>query len=155
MSRVPVRFSENKQRPHMCKNPPPTPLSGWRVLTTTDLTPPPPDHLGGGCRVSVSVAIAVGKHPVPSRTRKLSPPAPMVLHGRPCGRVGRRRTQPEEEGPPQPGGPSSIVLDSSIHRQMMRVVRTSGRARRQRKPGGEAPPAVEAGEDDRIADVPH
>ena len=30
-----------------------------------------------------------GFHPFPSRTRKLSPSSPMVLHGRPCGRVGR------------------------------------------------------------------
>src|SRR5205823_11648841 len=28
---------------------------------------------------TVSVAMAEGKHPVPFRTRKLSPPAPMVL----------------------------------------------------------------------------
>src|SRR5206468_12601480 len=40
---------------------------------------------------SVSVAMAEGRHPVPSRTRKLSPLAPMVLPGRPGGRVGRRR----------------------------------------------------------------
>ena len=33
-----------------------------------------------------------GKRPVPFRTRKLSPPAPMVLHPRECGRVGHRRT---------------------------------------------------------------
>src|SRR3954454_22672317 len=39
----------------------------------------------------ISVAIAVGPHPFPFRTRKLSPPAPMVLGGRPPGRVGRRR----------------------------------------------------------------
>src|SRR5262249_43689028 len=32
---------------------------------------------GGG--TTVSVAIAEGRHPVPFRTRKLSPPAPMVL----------------------------------------------------------------------------
>src|SRR5439155_21879225 len=38
--------------------------------------------------------MAAGKRPVPSRTRKLSPPAPMVLHPRECGRVGRRRTHP-------------------------------------------------------------
>ena len=31
---------------------------------------------------------AAGTHPVPSRTRSLSPPAPMVLQGKPCGRVG-------------------------------------------------------------------
>ena len=35
--------------------------------------------------------MAAGKHPFPFRTRKLSPPAPMVLGGRPPGRVGRRR----------------------------------------------------------------
>ena len=34
--------------------------------------------------------IAEGKHPYPSRTRKLSPPAPMVLASRGAGRVGRR-----------------------------------------------------------------
>src|SRR5207302_8365024 len=45
---------------------------------------------------SVSVAIAKGKHPVPFRTRKLSPSAPMVLRGGPRGRVGRRRTCFEE-----------------------------------------------------------
>ena len=41
---------------------------------------------------SVSVAIAEGRHPVPYRTRKLSPPAPMVLPGKLGGRVGRRRS---------------------------------------------------------------
>src|SRR5262245_3053283 len=34
------------------------------------------------------VILAVGKHPAPSRTRQLSPPALMVLEGRPSGRVG-------------------------------------------------------------------
>src|SRR3569833_2315644 len=43
--------------------------------------------------LNVSVVIAVGKHPVPFRTRKLSPPAPMVLHRGRCGRVGHRRTE--------------------------------------------------------------
>ena len=32
-----------------------------------------------------------GPHPFPSRTRKLSPLEPMVLHGRLCGRVGSCR----------------------------------------------------------------
>ena len=36
--------------------------------------------------------MAKGKRPDPFRTRKLSLSAPMVLHGRLCGRVGRRRT---------------------------------------------------------------
>ena len=38
-----------------------------------------------------SVALAEGVHLFPFRTEKLSPPAPMVLQGKPCGRVGRRR----------------------------------------------------------------
>ena len=41
---------------------------------------------------TVPVAMAEGKHPVPYRTRKLSLPAPMVLHAGACGRVGDRRT---------------------------------------------------------------
>src|SRR5659263_387972 len=40
----------------------------------------------------VTAAIAEGKRPAPFRTRKLSPPAPMVLHPLGCGRVGHRRT---------------------------------------------------------------
>ena len=40
----------------------------------------------------VTAVMAKGKHPVPFRTRKLSSSAPMVLQGRPCGRVGHRRT---------------------------------------------------------------
>src|SRR5436190_12358289 len=35
--------------------------------------------------------MAEGRHPFPFRTRKLSPPAPMVLSGQPGGRVGRCR----------------------------------------------------------------
>ena len=34
---------------------------------------------------------AKGVHPIPSRTRKLSPSASMVLRGRPRGRVDRRQ----------------------------------------------------------------
>ena len=37
------------------------------------------------------VALPEGSHPIPSRTRKLSPPGPMVLQSYLCGRVGRRR----------------------------------------------------------------
>src|SRR5680860_391156 len=40
----------------------------------------------------VSVAMAAGSHPFPFRTRKLSPPAPMVLGPKGPGRVGRCRT---------------------------------------------------------------
>ena len=37
---------------------------------------------------SLLVVMARGYHPFPSRTRQLSPSAPMVLAGRPAGRVG-------------------------------------------------------------------
>ena len=37
------------------------------------------------------VTVAEGLHPFPSRTRKLSPPAPMVLRWQRRGRVCRRR----------------------------------------------------------------
>ena len=56
---------------------------------------------------SVTAVIARGKRPVPFRTRKLSPSAPMVLHGRLCGRVGRRRT-PIPRRTAHPGGPSCV-----------------------------------------------
>lgn len=46
--------------------------------------------------------IAAGSHPFPSRTRKLRLPAPMVLGGRPPGRVGRRRIS-QIEPPPMAG----------------------------------------------------
>ena len=76
----------------------------------TNNPPPAPGHRPAhrGCWVdvllaSVSVVIAEGKRPVSFRTRKLSPPAPMVLHPGGCGRVGRRRTQPCRNGPPGTG----------------------------------------------------
>src|SRR6186713_1491118 len=50
----------------------------------------------------ISVAMAEGSHPFPFRTRKLSPPAPMVLGSRGPGRVGRRRVL-TYEGPPAMG----------------------------------------------------
>src|SRR5690242_21905304 len=58
-----------------------------------------------GLLVDVSVVIAEGKRPVSFRTRKLSPPAPMVLHSGGCGRVGRRRTQRDSRAHPNRGGP--------------------------------------------------
>src|SRR3954447_23244789 len=69
-----------------------------RALGRTD-----PEYAGQVWRVReldrVSVIIALGKHPVPFRTRKLSLSAPMVLHGGPCGRLGRRRTTTFKAGP--------------------------------------------------------
>jgi hypothetical protein len=37
------------------------------------------------------VVMPEGLHPIPSRTRSLRPPGPMVLQGILCGRVGRRQ----------------------------------------------------------------
>ena len=37
------------------------------------------------------VVFSTRPHPIPSRTRKLSLSEPMVLQGKPCGRVGRCR----------------------------------------------------------------
>src|SRR6266851_2194166 len=51
------------------------------------------------------VVISKRLHPIPSRTRKLSSSEPMVLHGKPCGRVGRCRDLLEGHGPPK--GPVS------------------------------------------------
>ncbi len=61
--------------------------------------------------------MAAGSHPFPFRTRKLSPPAPMVLGGRPPGRVGRRRITfakgPSKEGPFAVFGPEARPLPST------------------------------------------
>ena len=42
-------------------------------------------------RYRFPVVFSKRPHPIPSRTRKLSSSEPMVLHGKPCGRVGRCR----------------------------------------------------------------
>ena len=65
--------------------------------TTTVTYPPPRSPAGSGTRVTA--VIAWGKRPVPSRTRKLRPAAPMVLHPEGCGRVGHRRTTPPGSSP--------------------------------------------------------
>ena len=52
---------------------------------------------------SFSAVIALGKRPVPFRTRKLSPTAPMVLHSGGCGRVGRRRNYSSKTPVTRPG----------------------------------------------------
>ena len=51
--------------------------------------------------VSFPVVTAEGPHPISFRTRKLSPPAPMVLHGYLCGRVGHCRNFTLERGAAQ------------------------------------------------------
>src|SRR6266705_99643 len=64
--------------------------------TNTHPPPPPPPHTKPnptpGFPHNVTAATAKGKRPDPFRTRKLSPPAPMVLPPKEGGRVGHRRT---------------------------------------------------------------
>ncbi len=50
----------------------------------------------------VSVVTAGEPRPAPSRTRKLRPPAPMVLHPPGCGRVGHRRAPTTQQEPVHP-----------------------------------------------------
>ena len=61
-------------------------------------------HRAERCGARVTAVIAWGKRPVPFRTRKLRPTAPMVLHPGGCGRVGHRRNTINGRGPPPPGG---------------------------------------------------
>ena len=68
--------------------PHPQQTGAGHVVTTDFPTPGQP----GKCGTRVTAVIAWGKRPVPSRTRKLRPTAPMVLHPGGCGRVGHRRT---------------------------------------------------------------
>src|SRR2546429_8568710 len=63
-----------------------------RPLCNSEPTHHPPRGGWFDSWIDVTAAIAEGKRPATFRTRKLSPPAPMVLHPRECGRVGRRRT---------------------------------------------------------------
>src|SRR5205085_5748966 len=58
---------------------------------------------------SFGVAMAEGFHLFPFRTEKLSPPAPMVLPGKPGGRVGRR---PINVGTPAPHGAGVSCFES-------------------------------------------
>ena len=97
----------------------------------------------------VTAAIAKGKHPVPSRTRKLSLSAPMVLQPRGCGRVGRRRTS-FRTGPP-PGWPcfafprpSSLDRGPAFRPQVASATRLSTTGRRRRRLS--APPGIVAAE---------
>jgi hypothetical protein len=54
-------------------------------------------RLGVAARIKFLAAIAVGSHPFPSRTRQLSPPAPMVVGPQGPSRVGRRQNIRHEQ----------------------------------------------------------
>ena len=57
------------------------------------------------------VTIARGSHPFPSRTRKLSLSAPMVLHARVCGRVG---SCPDKKKRPSESWAVFVLGDHSV-----------------------------------------
>src|SRR5215475_975282 len=102
------------------QNQPQTPVCNRVHHPESEPTNPPPTTNKRGAPGShntttvqrVTAAIAAGKHPDPSRTRKLSQPAPMVLHPTGCGRVGRRRTIFGRRGH-HCGGPFSAFRDLS------------------------------------------
>src|ERR1700676_120657 len=62
------------------------------------------------CRLHLEFLVVIprGSHPFPSRTRKLSPAGPMILHGQLCGNVGRR--QDKNKRPKQPKTASAFFV---------------------------------------------
>ena len=114
----PVLIGRQPHHKHPCERPlcgsqPTTP--GNRHTNTTEQhtrqpppgvahrKPPRPGKHPGAQGTRVAAATARGKRPDPSRTRKLRPAAPMVLHPGGCGRVGHRRTHHQERGPANDG----------------------------------------------------
>ena len=98
---VPNQQQEPPVPPGQRPGPRLAPQPNTSTSSTTDVTPqiyrhhtPPPRWEEKTVRqvARVTAVIAWGKRPVPFRTRKLRPTAPMVLHPRECGRVGHRRT---------------------------------------------------------------
>ena len=63
--------------------------------------------------------MAAGKRPVPFRTRKLSPPAPMVLHSGGCGRVGYRRPNNFKHSTPHTTKVCGVLLSCPGARHLM------------------------------------
>src|SRR5688572_23524120 len=65
----------------------------------------------------ILVTLAERPHPFPSRTRKLSSPAPKILRGQPFGKIGRRRDFAFPRISPSssrltPVGPVPAILDA-------------------------------------------
>ncbi len=98
---------------------------------------PPTPHPTRGAPVSrrfnrVTAVTAKGKRPVPYRTRKLSPSAPMVLPWRRGGRVGRRRTTLHRRPTPHGVGLRHIrtpIAELSAGRDRPAVRQTGPRSR--------------------------
>ena len=56
------------------------------------------------CEIGFPAIVAEGQHLFSYRTQQLSPLAPMILHWRRCGKVGRRRDLLKPPGGYTPGG---------------------------------------------------
>src|ERR687892_189542 len=90
----------------------------------------------------VTAVIAWGKRPVPFRTRKLRPTAPMVLHPGGCGRVGHRRTTITARPRHHVSGPSLI---NTHHPTRQTRFRQAQPAPTQTRPANPDPPSEPAG----------
>ena len=114
----PRTYHKNATRPLCSSGATNTPLDRWCDTPGAPTTPvnTTDQHHQEGQLHRVTAAIAKGKRPVPSRTRKLSPSAPMVLHRPRCGRVGHRRTPFPERGP-RPEVPFSVLCQGNGSRR--------------------------------------
>ena len=92
-----------------------TQLNNNTTIVVTTTLPNPATH-GRGPGEKVTAVIAWGKRPVPFRTRKLRPTAPMVLHPGGCGRVGHRRTTIRSR-PPNPHGSGGLPHQPPKHHE--------------------------------------
>src|SRR5579862_6553551 len=75
--------------------------------------------------------MAEGIHPFPSRTRKLSPPAPKILVGQPAGKIGRCQIKSKPLGENQAafcilGSPKSCPLSREATSMALRADRSIG-----------------------------
>src|SRR5437016_4871327 len=117
-------FPNNKAHPHASPGGP-----GWRHITGTPAVFP--TYFG-----RVTAATAKGKRPDPFRTRKLSPPAPMVLPPREGGRVGHRRTPHKYGRSPTPEPPAVFVCPGIDQVYRVEKCRSTEGTRMDRSPDG-------------------
>src|SRR5260370_26923488 len=97
-----------------------------RLATLENLRVRWPACDAGRLRFRFPVAIPEGPHPFPSRTRKLSPPGPMVLRWQRRGRVGRRRGLTASGGTSRsPRYPPDQRPGSRLGRSCVRALRRS------------------------------
>ena len=94
-ARAPGRAANQTTRVHYAAQNQPTPPPPRGPTTTAHHTPPPSRR-----------PQRAGKRPEPYRTRKLSPPAPMVLPPPGSGRVGHHRNTHQPTGPRGAGAPT-------------------------------------------------